>query len=149
MIVHLEIDDEKVGFVTELGFIWSSTEDTLTIDNTKGLLIATDIVEENRQQLDNLQPNLKYKVRAYALTHNSLYYSDHLTFTTVDKDGVVGTVTDIDGNVYKTMIYGGNEWMVENLKVTRYQNGLAINTDIADANWGSPFFGWIWLLSTR
>ena len=27
-----------------------------------------------------------------------------------------GTVTDADGNIYKTLIYGNNEWMIENLK---------------------------------
>ena len=27
-----------------------------------------------------------------------------------------GTVTDIDGNIYKTLVYGDNEWMLENLK---------------------------------
>ncbi|MFC1553371.1 fibrobacter succinogenes major paralogous domain-containing protein [candidate division KSB1 bacterium] len=37
-----------------------------------------------------------------------------------------GTVTDIDGNVYETIIIGNQEWMVTNLKVTKYRNGDAI-----------------------
>lgn len=35
-------------------------------------------------------------------------------------------VVDIDGNRYKTIIIGNQEWMCENLKVTRYSNGIEI-----------------------
>ncbi len=37
-----------------------------------------------------------------------------------------GTVTDIDGNEYKTVVLGNQEWMTENLKVKHYRNGDAI-----------------------
>lgn len=43
-----------------------------------------------------------------------------------------GTVTDEDGNVYKTIMIGTQCWMAENLRVTRPTNGQAIT--YADAS---------------
>ena len=41
---------------------------------------------------------------------------------------VVNTVTDIDGNVYRTVTIGKQVWMAEDLKTTRYRNGDLIGT---------------------
>ncbi|MCX6246244.1 MAG: hypothetical protein NTW10_00785 [Bacteroidetes bacterium] len=43
-----------------------------------------------------------------------------------------GTVTDIDGNVYRTVATGSYEWTAENLKTTSYNNGTKI-PDITDS----------------
>lgn len=50
---------------------------------------------------------------------------------------VTGTVTDIEGNEYHTITYGTQEWMVENLKTTKYNDGTSIPSVTEGADWAS------------
>jgi len=45
------------------------------------------------------------------------------------------TVTDIDGNVYKTVKIGNQIWMAENLRVSRYRNGDIIPNVKNNEDW--------------
>lgn len=48
-----------------------------------------------------------------------------------------GTVTDIDGNVYQTVKIGSQEWMAENLRVTKYRDGAPVILDTSKTTWGN------------
>jgi uncharacterized protein (TIGR02145 family) len=44
-----------------------------------------------------------------------------------------GSVTDVEGNVYPTIVIGKMEWMVENLKTATYNDGTSI-PNVTDGN---------------
>jgi uncharacterized protein (TIGR02145 family) len=44
-------------------------------------------------------------------------------------------VTDIDGNFYPSIIINGQEWMQQNLAVTKYRNGDPIPTGLSNTSW--------------
>ena len=46
-----------------------------------------------------------------------------------------GSVTDIDGNTYKTIQIGSQTWMAEDLKVTKYRNGSTIQNITDNTQW--------------
>ncbi len=72
------------------------------------------------------------------------YLNYRVIITNSDTSGIkikmivcAGTVTDIDGNVYQTVKIGDQEWTVENLRTTRYNDGSAIPNITDSIPWES------------
>jgi uncharacterized protein (TIGR02145 family) len=62
-----------------------------------------------------------------------------------DYTGQVGQLTDIQGNVYKTIGIGSQTWMAENLKTTTFNDNSGIPIILNDSIWGlieSPGYCW-------
>jgi uncharacterized protein (TIGR02145 family) len=49
----------------------------------------------------------------------------------------VGSMTDFDGNIYKTVTIGNQVWMAENLKVTHFRNGDDIPYVTDNSTWSN------------
>jgi uncharacterized protein (TIGR02145 family) len=65
-----------------------------------------------------------------------------LNFTGCEKVGdPPNTVRDADGNLYKTVKIGKQEWMAENLRVSRYRNGTAISRFSSNTEWSGSDIG--------
>ncbi len=54
-------------------------------------------------------------------------------------------ITDVDGNKYKTVYIGTQQWMAENLKTSKYSNGTAIQNVPDNKQWSNLTTGaWVY-----
>ena len=96
--------------------------------------------------ITGLDVNMTYYVRAYATNRIGTSYGNEVTFTTID----YGQLTDINGNVYKTVLVGSQQWITENLKATSYSNGDAIPNIYGDDDWNQLIDGaYCWYNNTE
>ena len=118
------ITDAGGGTISARGICWSTSPNP-TIAGSKipsgtgpGIFTGT---------LTGLTDGTTYYYRAYATNDSGTTYGQELHFIT--------PVTDVEGNIYKTVIIGTKVWMAENLKVTKFND----NTDITLASVASEW----------
>ncbi len=63
------------------------------------------------------------------------------SYNPVDDTNETGTMTDIDGNVYKTVKIGNQVWTTENLRTAKYNDGSAIPHITDSAAWANDTSG--------
>ena len=88
----------------------------------------------------NRLPNMTHSIK-----HLSFLVLVLVLFSCKDNNKILSeeldeTVTDVDGNIYKTIKIGNQVWMAENLKTTKYTDGTPITLysfDEFGINWGN------------
>ena len=110
--------------VTEKGVCWSEINSLPEISESR--LIFKTSGNTFSGYLRCLKPNTTYYLRAYAVNGDGTGYGDPVIIKTLADNQ--GTVSDIEGNVYKTVTIGAKTWFAENLRTMRYNNGEKIAT---------------------
>lgn len=127
------------GAIIERGICWAihqnpTTDNDRTLEGTGTGSYISDI--------KCLSFATTYYVRAYATNNAGTAYGNQLSFTTKGTNPIIfspdltyGSVTDIDGNCYKTIQIADRIWMAENLRTSRYTDGVPIPNVTDDIEW--------------
>ena len=101
---------------TEQGFVYS-TEIQPTLEDTQVNVNGTNI----STTIDGLTPNTTYYVRAFLTNNFGDFYGDEISFSTEEEP-----TGSCDGAPYPSIVYGTQEWTVENACHTTYRDGTLI-----------------------
>ncbi|HLN56552.1 MAG TPA: FISUMP domain-containing protein [Bacteroidales bacterium] len=93
-----------------------------------------------------LLPSTTYHFRLKAEGECKEMAGEDITFTTISyqETGIIfnpavnyGSVSDIDGNIYKTVTIGSLTWMAENLRTQRLNDASGMINDVNNHSWAS------------
>jgi len=118
--------------------------------------ISDNKVTNVKAHLTGLLPGTKYYFRVVAVNEGGSSNGGEKTFTTTNPRPIVinfnqdityGSVVDIEGNTYRTVVIGTMEWMAENLRTTKLNDGTPISFVPDASGWNSSTFtypGYCW-----
>lgn len=129
------------SYITEKGVYWGASQNP---EITGAKVKAGSGSERFTVTVNVLTPNTKYYVKAYIINSLGEFRGMQVSFKTnlylagdiaFNNNLSYGSVTDIEGNIYKTVRIGTQTWMAENLKTTLYNDGTPIPNVTDNSAW--------------
>jgi uncharacterized protein (TIGR02145 family) len=139
-------NNQSTTVTFEYGTTTSYGQTIIAIPNTVSGSTNTGV----SANLSGLTANTTYHFRVKAVSSVGTTYGSDVTFTTLgsiifNPDLTYGSVSDNDGNTYKTILIGTQTWMAENLKTTKYNDGTTIPLVTVNSAWAAlitPGYCW-------
>jgi uncharacterized protein (TIGR02145 family) len=110
--------------------------DTINVNINRTGLTQTFINEYIIIRSGYLQHEYKDTINVSIKVYNPIIFNPDLSY---------GTVTDIEGNLYKTIGIGSQTWMAENIKTTKYNDNttiLLVENNLEWKNLITPAYCW-------
>ena len=124
-VIAIESDNCDVPNNAEQGFVYS-TEIQPTLEdiqvNVNGTNISTTV--------EGLTPNTTYYVRSFLTNTIGDFYGDEIDFMTAE-----ASLVNCDGNPIPSIVYGTQEWTVENACHITYRDGTPIPEVTDNTEW--------------
>jgi uncharacterized protein (TIGR02145 family) len=136
-VVFVTLDHNVIPYSNNEGLCWSTSPGS---DITFCQLFKKEDplntgIHQYRIIVYGLVPNTNYYIRSFTTGSSGIKYGNELTFKTLPPF-IFGSVADVEGNVYKTIPINNRNWMAENLKTTKYNEGSPI-PNVKDMQWNS------------